>query len=867
MANLPTEPKERDLPPPPFPARHIRRPRLSEWMGSPLPATVVVSAPAWFGKTTLLREWHDDLRERGILTVWISARELKRRGRSMPAAIRAATQRSTTAAIFIDDAPALSKDEQAKLSSLIGNSSEQFMFVLSARGDLPKELTSVWTRGRTRLFTAYDIALDIDEIDAMAKAAGTHIDRADCESLRDRTAGWAGAVKLALDAFSSRQSPNERPAESLRRIQGILFGVIEQSSLESIPLKTQVFLENVCILEALTVPLCRALSEMSDCDAHLQRLKKSGAFIHEDLSNSGTYRFNPLFRELLERRLQSLPPKKKNILHERASRWFAENDQIIEALKHSALAGNLKFHLSNLERFCEEMVYRGEIRWLEKYAADIPVTAMRTLPRLSLVLAWWRTRQYRFGEAEELIGSVRSSLAREIRSSRANDIKHAELIALLKHRELTLKSARSATPISDQECHRLIVDFSKTNNDGLRLNLYAQLFASYRRQYRIPEILKLEAQASELAERCGIVTFTPWMRAELGAAHVEYGRSAVATRLFERSLKDASRFEGVRAGLSALSGLYLADLCYEADDRVSASRLIETHLPAARDFGLVDQLVTAYAVLAKLRVADGDIDGAIATLEDGMRFSEERQLDRLRRCLQGEKVRLFASLGSPTSLDELELPPSGRRDVKDSDSEIYDAAKARVLLSESRHTDALRLANSWISFCTGNLAVRTLIRWQLIRTHALLLSGDIQNARRSLRESLAGAGRSGFLRKIVDSAPPVRTLLLESYQAHATQNNEIDVFATKAIRIISGDLAIDANDKTQRLDESNALGASLTAKEREILNLVAGGLQNREIGERLGITEGTVKWHMQQIFTKLGVRRRAQAISVFRGSS
>ena len=867
MTNLHTKSKAKGLSLPSIPAHHISRPRLSAWMDSTLPAMVVVSAPAWFGKTTLLREWHDGLREQTVPTVWISARELERPIASMRAAIRAATQRSTAVAVFIDDAPSLSKDEQAELSSLIRNSPEQFTFVLSARGDLPKGLTSLWTRGRTRLFTAYDIALNVDEIDTMAKNMGAHIDHADCEALREKTAGWVGAVKLALDAYISRQSPDERPAESLRRVQDILFGVIKESSLESIPLKTQVFLEHVCILERLTVPLCRALSEMSDCDAHLQRLKNIGAFILEDLSSPGTYRLNPLFRELLERRLQSLPPKNKKILHERASRWFAENNQILEALKHSALTENLNFHVTSLECFCEEMVYRGEIHRLEKYAADIPVTLLRSLPRLSLVLAWWRTRQYRFVEAEELIGSVRASLASVIRSSRTDSIKSTELVALLKHRELTLKSARSATPISDQECKRLIVDFSKTNNDGLRLNLYAQLFASYRRQYRISEVLKLEAQASELAERCGVVTFTPWMRAELGAAHVEYGRSAVATRLFERSLEDASRFEGVRAGLSALSGLYLADLCYESDDRVGASRLIEKHLPAAREFGLVDQLVTAYTVLAKLRVADGDLDSAIATLEDGIRFSEERQLDRLRRCLQGEKVRLFASLGSLTSLDEVALPPSGRRTVKDSDSEIYDAAKARVLLTKSRHTDVLRLANSWISFCTGSLAVRTLIRWQLIRTHALLLSGDTQNARRSLREALAGAGRGGFLRKIVDSAPPVRELLLESYQANTTQNNEIEIFATKVIRVISGNHAIHPNEKSPRLDQASVLGASLTAKEREILTLVAGGLQNREIGERLGITEGTVKWHMQQIFAKLGVRRRAQAISVFRGSS
>lgn len=867
MTDSPTKSRHGPLRLPAIPSRHFRRPRLSDWIEDRLPSLVVVTAPAWYGKTTLLREWHDRFSDRGVITVWISAREIEESRPSLAALIATTLQRNEQAVVFIDDVCTLSKAAQAELATLIRDSSEQRVFVLSGRSHLPKGLSSVWTHGRTRLFAEHDLALDANEIESMAQTAGMTIDRSDCEALLEKTAGWLGAVKLTLDAYDDRRHSDEKPIESLRRVQDILFRLIEETSLESMPLETRRFLEKVSILKALTLPLCRAVAEASDCDAQLQRLKSTGALIRETSSEPNVFHLNPLLRELLSRRLQSQPPATRNTLHKRASRWYAENDQITDALHHGALTGDLRFQASTLERFCEDMVYRGEIHRLENYAAAIPATLLRTLPRLSLVMAWWRTRQYRFVEAEELIETARSFLQRPKHARRSFRTPPKELAALLKHRELTLRSARSTIPISDDECQQLISDFSSTNNDGLRLNLYAQLFASYRRQYRIAEILELEARASELAERCGRVTFSTWMRAELGAAHVEGGRIAVARRLFERSVEDASRFEGVRVGLSALAGLYLADLCYEADDRVSASRLIELHLPAAHEFGLVDQLVTAYSVKAKLSVAEGDIDHALKTLEDGIRFSEERQLDRLRRCLQGEKIRLFSSLGTAASLDELTAAAPGTKRVKDSDLEIHDAAKARLLLSRSRHTEALRLANSWISFCTGNLAARTLTRWGLIRTHALLLSGDTQNARRSLREALSSAAKGGFLRKVVDSAPPVRALLLDSYQGRTTPNNEIELFAKRAIDIITK-ISIANQSQTRRYHDGENVGnAALTAKEREILTLVSGGLHNREIGERLGITEGTVKWHMQQIFMKLGVRRRAQAISVFRGSS
>lgn len=887
--------RHRCLSPPPVSAHHVRRHRLSGWINSPLPSAVIATAPAWFGKTTLLREWHDRLKELGVTTLWVSAKELAEERTSLTEillpsldatestrklrrktpiernssleACTALLQNTARIALLIDDAPSLPQSMQSELSALIRHSSESCLFVLSSRGELPANLSAIWAHGRSLSFTERDIALDIDEVDSMAGAAGAGLTRHDCETLLDKTGGWVGAVKVTLDANASSRTNGERPLESLRRTQSVLFRVIEDATLEKLPRATLKFLEEISILETLTVSSCGAVSDAHDSDTHLQTFKKIGGFIREDHAKPDTYRLNPLLRELLNRRLQSRPSAVKNLLHERASRWYADNGSIADALDHSMLTGNLRFHAANLERFCEDMVYRGQIHLLEKYTAGLPTKTLHSLPHLSLVIAWWRTRQYRFVEAEELLDSVRKSISRDTRSKHTRRLQRGELAPLLKHRELTLRSARSAIPISGEECQRLIADFSSTNNDGLKLNLYAQLFASYRRQYRITEILKLEAQASELAERCGIVTFTPWMRAELGAAHVECGRISVARRLFERSLEDALRFEGVGPGLSALSGLYLADLCYEADDRVNASRLIETHLPAAREFGLVDQLVTAYTVQAKLFVAERDIDRALSTLEDGMRFSEERQLDRLRRCLQGERVRLLSAVGTPTTLDEVAASSLSRRNAKDSDTEIHDAARARILLSKARHTEVLRLANSWISFCTGNLAVRTLTRWQLIRTHALLLSGDMQNARRSLREALTGAARGGFLRKIVDSAPPVRTLLLESYRATASQTNEIDVFAKKAINIISANTSAERKDEDQHLGATGAGDAPLTPKEREILTLVAGGLQNREIGERLGITEGTVKWHMQQIFMKLGVRRRAQAISVLHGSS
>ena len=881
--------------PPPLTNHHIRRQRLSGWLEMPLPATVIATAPAWYGKTTLLRDWHKQLADRGVVVVWISASELAEKPAALSGLIVTEVSRGTAArkvrqhaqrlehstleccvalleslpqiAIFLDDAASLPESLVGELSTLLRATPTTCLFVLACRSNLTSRLSAAWTRGHTHQLNGSDIALDLREIVLLAELSGVPLDQDAYKTLLQKTGGWAAAVKLTLDAHKSRQDKETSVTQSFDRISNVLTGILESEVLEQLPLKTQKFLELTSILETLTVPFCQEVSGDAHVEAQLRFLTKFGAFISEEELPLRTYHLNPIFRALLHRRLQSSSAQLRKTLHERASRWCAAHGLVVEALSHGFLAGNPTLHAWNLEKFSEQMVHLGAIHVLEIYAADITPKALRTMPRLALVMAWWRTRQYRFDEAEELMDVARKSLKRASRSRVAPRHETVEIAALLKHRELTLRSARSAIPINDEEYQKLIADFSETSNVSLQLNLYAQLFASYRQQYRITEILKHEAQASRLAEGCGVVTFTSWMRAELGAAHVESARIASAHRAFARSLDDATRFESVRNGLCALSGLYLADLCYEANDLEGASRLVETHLPAAHEFGLVDQLVTGYTLRAKLHVAEGDIDRALFSLEDGIIFADERKLDRLRRCLQGEKVRILSSLGAPTSLEEIEPLAPSRTGSKDTDTEIYDAARARVLMSKGRNTEVLRLANSWISFCTTNLAIRTLIRWQLIRTHALLLSGDAQYARRSMREALSHAARGGFVRKIVDAAQPVRALLLDIYQRPTSQTNEIDAFARKAIDIISRHthdvkVSVDAGSCTDHRSR-----VSLTAKEHDILTLVADGLQNREIGERLGITEGTVKWHMQQVFRKLGVRRRAKAVSAFRAFS
>ena len=124
-----------------------------------------------------------------------------------------------------------------------------------------------------------------------------------------------------------------------------------------------------------------------------------------------------------------------------------------------------------------------------------------------------------------------------------------------------------------------------------------------------------------------------------------------------------------------------------------------------------------------------------------------------------------------------------------------------------------------------------------------------------MRAAVELAEPGGWIRPFIDEGEAIGTLLVETYGSGPVPDTPVDKFAAKLVSVLKGNPKID-----DARDDDCGLGSGLSLREVEILTLVSGGLRNREIGDRLGLTEGTVKWYMQQIYDKLGVRRRPQAV-------
>jgi LuxR family maltose regulon positive regulatory protein len=292
-------------------------------------------------------------------------------------------------------------------------------------------------------------------------------------------------------------------------------------------------------------------------------------------------------------------------------------------------------------------------------------------------------------------------------------------------------------------------------------------------------------------------------------------------------------------------------------------------LPIVREYGFIDELMSGYLVAPKLHFARGDVTAAFRALDDANSVALELGIERFATNVLGERIRLLLRTGRVEQALELGRArgiPADMREVSPllsstSRDEVLAATWTRLAMSQGDVPDALVVTQRWKQFCSHRGATRHLIRWNLLHAQLLLIRGDLRAAQRSLREALVAAADSRTMRVFLDEGAMIHELLTESYGKGLMTKHPANLFAYDLLSTFeSRSRARLADGADDYLDREAGLDGKMSGREIEILTFVASGLRNREIGDRLGLTEGSVKWYMQRIYDKVGTRRRSVAV-------
>jgi len=293
-----------------------------------------------------------------------------------------------------------------------------------------------------------------------------------------------------------------------------------------------------------------------------------------------------------------------------------------------------------------------------------------------------------------------------------------------------------------------------------------------------------------------------------------------------------------------------------------------TSAPLMTSAGFVDQLLNGWVTQARLRLLKGSPEACLATLDVAAEFGSRHELDRLRIGVSVEQLRILLKLGRPDDaarfarrrgLSNHRAANLSRGQFKYTTLDGAVAmANCRLMAADDHFGDALALARQWRSFVTAAQAIHAAVEWDILIAELLLMSGERLSAQRALSQALAKAAPARLFRRFLDEGEPIASLLHQMAQAEGINDDRVNLFLRELVGFLDPVSEVEDDDEDE---DGVAICGRITSREIEILSMAGAGMLNRQIGEQLGLTEGTVKWYLQQVYDKVGIRNRKQVVA------
>jgi len=891
--------------PQPRPQR-VARPRLLERLNEGLDRKLtLISAPAGFGKTTLVSDW---ARQTACPTAWLSLDPADNDPARFLTYLIAALQRinldvgqtasdllhaaqlprpETLLTLLINDITAFPGElilvlddyhlleEQiihAALDFLISYMPSHLHLVIASRSQPPLYLARLRGQGQLLELDAADLRFTAVEVEKFLKEV-MHLDLspADRTSLEMRTEGWIAGLQLAALALQAPLSlPGQKNKSAFiasfsgtdRYIGDYLF----EEVLQHQPDEVRHFLLSTSVVESLCSSLCDAMLGQSGSQAMLERLDERQLFIIPLDSHRQWYRYHPLFVDLLRHHLSQADPEQLSLLHRRASLWFEQHDRLEGAIRHGIMAQDFERAAGLIETAFQQRdwVHRHMRRLLEWFER-LPESVTRTRPNLELGVAWllfeifsdqWGRIESHLKRVETILaapkarGSFSAQEARQMLAGvdllRANHARHAgrpaRVIALCQ---------QALDRLPDDETY-------------LRSGAIAHLAAAYESLGRIEQASQLYTESIRMGRAADNIDGLLFATARLIEVLSLSGQLRQAEIVFDQARDYAEQRTGPDMGLVYIS---IGQVYREQNQLEQAKTYLQQGLGLCRPFDAWRAAVTTGVIsLARVLAAEGHHDQAMKTLQ-GIEKCPSTATPLERANLESSRTRLLLAQGNFNAAAHWArrsgLSPE---DETDYEREAHYLILIRVLIAQaaleaggihplSLATDPLQDADSLLERLHGAaLAGRRMgrvIEIRFLQALSRSLQQKTKLALNGLEEALSLAEAEGYLRLFVDEGWPAYQLLT--------------LLSTKPALSISSDylgaiLAAFPQSLSQSKQTDIRPGNTLTNRERQTLHLLATERSFEGIAAEMTVSVSTVRTYAKRIYSKLDVHSRAEAV-------
>jgi LuxR family maltose regulon positive regulatory protein len=904
----------------------VPRPRLIERLGAALHCKLtLISAPAGFGKTTLIAAWlhaeesrqpgdggtdgspprvgwlsldDDDNDPTRFFTYFAAALETAHPDagadtRALLASPKPPPLKSVLTLLInnlaaspgqaivlvLDDYQAIEEEAiHEAMAFFLDHMPAKVHVIIASRVDPPLPLARLRGRGQLLELREADLRFTQDEAVAfLNQVMHLGLSSEEVGALEARTEGWIAGLQLAALSMRGHEDIPGFIAAFTGGQHYILDYLVEEV-LHRQPESIQAFLLKTSILDRMTAPLCAALvGEMGDwqselgsrtpspasgpeSQAVLEYLQHANLFLVPLDDRGEWYRYHRLFADFLHSHLYQDMPDQIPTLHRRAADWYARHELVSEAIGHALEAGDFNWAADLIEGAVEATMMRSEIATLGSWVEALPEDIVHAHPRLCVYHAW------------TLLLSGHPLEAAETRLRQAEGADTSDTVA----GEITLFRALIATYQGDTrrsaELAQQALELLPEGSLFLRSLIAGFLGVSYLWSGEITAARRALDEAARISRQAGNLMNAVLALCHLAEVSLLQAQLHQAQAFYNQALGLAVDDQGRRRPIAGLALIGLGGLLREWNDLESAERHLEEGIELITKWGEVGG-ITGYGQLARLKQSQGDLDGAhqaiqragqIARSFDAMEL-DDRLVDvyQVQIWIAGGDLEAAARWGEERGLrgdagfDELEkwttgAPlPLGRAIEYLTLAEVYIAqdrpdAALQVLDPILRGADAA----GWTAFVLQSLTLQAL---------ALQGQGDTSQAISALKQALALAEPAGFVRVFLDQGQPMARLLQK-----AASRGIAPEHTAKLLEAFEPETKNEGRRTQEALPPAGVrpgLIEPLSERELEVLRLIAAGLSNREIAQELVVAISTVKTHINNIYRKLDVSKRTQAVA------
>lgn len=754
--------------------------------------------------------------------------------------------------LFVDDVHMVDDDASlADLQTMIDNAPENLRIVLSSRKATRLKLARLRNDGQLLELQNADFAMSFKQLPEIVTDAGLpRPSLAELRELWSRTGGWLAGIRLLARG-------SLRPKGEARQNQGFavskdLIDYFEEEILSGLSDEARGALDAMLTPRRLVHDLMIDLIGEPDAARYIAELESRCLLTRSTEGNALAYKAAPLLVHAT-RAKSLLSADEVRALHRRCTDWFTEAGHLTTAAAHAVDSGDFERAIALIESCGIDMISHGDVVELQAWLPLLPVEKLRERPVALLAVAWALSLLYRLDEAAALLAQF--------------DIGLVDDPGLRDHLDRNVSALR-VMQMSMRD------DFAGTNaqgiawreryptDDGWFGNVVDNSISFSLALAGDPDRGKLVLEHAYLPDYYANNPYAAiYSRCILGLIDLRAGEVRRAEANFAWAVKKAETDMNPGSTGAVMAAGLLAGACYERGDVTRMTELMGGYAWSLHAHLFTDARIQAYRAVSRVQSQRGQYRAAISSLERILDAGPAVRLPRVHVDVLAEKIAVALEHQDTRAANAYSRALGDQLAAMQAGDQLRPYVEAALYGSQAHLDIVLGAPESAISMLrkairldlAGGWHLRA-FRWAVLAVRAQWRQGKQRQAERLMDRLLSRAVRSGVFRTILDGGRDIEAVLRRLHERQGARSGDARRYAllVRLRETFDPDLVPAPPDEPE-----SAASGQLTEREIELIRFVRAGLTNRQIAERMKVSENTIKWHLKNVFEKASVKRRA----------